>query len=627
MTATKKYGQAGGILVIAAVTLVLTGKPLAQAQTMKPVIRGTEYAVSSRKPQASQAAERILRAGGNAFDAAVAGQAVLCVTDPSSNGVGGDAFILVFDAKSQKVYSVNAGGYSPKLATIDWYKKNNEGKIPKSDSLLSATVPTSVDAWYTMLHRWGTMTLAEVLQPAIELADGFPLSERLANSIGGSKEGRRDILVKDDGIETETERVHGNRKLRKYPTSDRVYFPGGKPLRAGEVFRNPDLARTLRKLVEAEKEHAGKGRLAALKAGRDRFYKGDIARTMAKFSEANGGLFRYEDFAEYSVKVEEPISINYRGYEVFKNPSACQGPSELFTLNILRGLDLKAMGHNSADYIHTFVEALKLAFADREMYLADMDFVKIPFPSLLSESYGARRRSLIDAKKASREFRPGRVDTGVSGASKRPRFRFPVSGDADHEGDTSYVAVVDKDRNAVSWTPSLHSGFGTGVVMADLGFIFNCRGDYFWLQEGHPNALVPRKRPRSTLTPTMILKDGKPFMAVGSPGGDDQCMRIMQTFLNVVEFDMNIQAAIEAPRTTTHSFPSSVFPHAMDPGHLAVESRVAADVVEELRGRGHRVDIRGPWSMSATSAIVIDPETGVLSAGADVRGDNYALAW
>ena len=626
MTTTTMRRQVGGVFLM--VGLVATAYPaVGQGQQMRPVIRGTEYAVSSRKPQASQAAEQILRAGGNAFDAAVAGQAVLCVTDPASNGVGGDAFILVFDSKTQKVYSVNAGGYSPKLATIDWYKQNNEGKIPRSDSLLSATVPTSVDAWYTILHRWGTMNFGEVLAPAIELAEGFPLSERLAATIGGRKDGRRTFVVEQDGVDTDVATVVGNQKIRRYPTSNRVYFPGGKPLKAGEVFRNPDLARTLKKVVESEKEHAGQGRLAALKAGRDRFYKGDIARTMAEFSEANGGLFRYEDFAEYSVKVEEPISINYRGYEVYKNPSACQGPSELFTLNILENFDLKSMGHNSADYIHTFVESVKLAFADREMFLADMDFVKIPFPSLLAKPYGTRRAALIDTKKSSLEFRPGSPDADISGGLSRPQFRIPVSADADHEGDTSYVAVVDKDRNAVSWTPSLHSGFGTGVVMADLGFIFNCRGDYFWLQEGHPNALVPRKRPRSTLTPTMILKDGKPFMAVGSPGGDDQCLRIMQTFLNVVEFDMNIQAAIEAARATTHSFPSSVFPHAMSPGHLAVESRVAPDVIEGLRKRGHTVSIRGAWSMNATSAVMVDPETGVLSAGADVRGDNYALAW
>jgi gamma-glutamyltranspeptidase/glutathione hydrolase len=279
------------------------------------------------------------------------------------------------------------------------------------------------------------------------------------------------------------------------------------------------------------------------------------------------------------------------------------------------------MGHNSPDYIHVGVEAVKLAMADREAYLADADFVKIPFPSLLSDSFAASRRSLIDMKMASLEFRPGRVDD-----VPLPPITV-TSGDAEHEGDTSYLAVVDRERNSVSWTPSLHSGFGTGVVMDDLGFMFNCRGDYFSLDPQHPNSLAPGKRPRSTLTPTLILKDGKPFLAVGSPGGDDQTMRIVQTFLNIVEFGMNVQAAIEAPRWTTTSFPSSVFPHRMKPGEMAVEERIPIEVRQELERRGHKVQVRGPWSMNATSAILIDPETNTLAAGADPRGDNYALAW
>jgi len=593
------------------------------AQTMRPVIRGVDYAVSARTPQAAQAAERIFRAGGNAFDAAVAAQAALSVTDPASNGVGGDAFILLYDAKARKVYSVNAGGPAPRLATIDWYMRNHGGTIPDSDGLLSATVPGTVDAWCVILERWGTKTLGEVLSPAIELAErGFPLSERLAASIAGGRP-ERFLEVRGTSVETGVAPPAGNRKLAKYPTSARLYLPGGVPPRAGEIFRNPDLARTLKKLVEAEAQAAAKGRIAALRAARDRFYKGDIARALAAFSEANGGLFRYEDFAEYAVRIEEPVSLDYRGYEVFKNPSANQGPAELITLNILRNFDLKAMGHNSADYIHTGVEAVKLAFADRELYLADMDFVKIPFAGLLAPDYGAARAALIDPARASREFRPGQPAGAAVGSWS---FRIPLTGE-NHEGDTSYVAVVDRERNAVSWTPSLHSGWGTGVVMGELGFILNCRGDYFWLDPQHPNALAPGKRPRSTLTPTLVLKDGKPFLVVGSPGGDDQCLRILQTFLNVVEFGMNIQAAIEAPRWSTTSFPSSVFPHRMNPGQMAVESRVPVSVIEELRKRGHRVRVEGPWTMSATSAILIDPASGVLSAGADPRGDNYALAW
>ncbi|HYM11585.1 MAG TPA: gamma-glutamyltransferase [Bryobacterales bacterium] len=591
------------ILLVVPALVAQTGR--IRRQTMRPVIRGTDYAVSTRKPQAAQVAERILRAGGNAFDAAVACQAALGVTDAASNGVGSDAEILIYDAKAKRVYSINAEGTAPKLATIDWYKEHEGGKIPVNDGLLAGTVPGVVDAWYTLLDRWGTMTFAEVLAPAIELAGkGFPLSEGLAGAIRSTE------------------------KLRKYPTSRAVYLPNGEAPRVGEVFRNTELASTLQMLVDAEHQARRKGRRAALKAARDRFYKGDIARKMADFSEANGGLFRYEDFASYKAEVEDPVSTDYHGYDVYKNPSATQGPAELFTLEILRGFDLKAMGHNSADYIHVNVEAVKLAFADREMYLGDADFIKIPFAGLLSEPYAAERRSLIDMAHASYQFRPGEPWKYMENF---PPINRPspvtLEGDADHEGDTSYLAVVDHDRNAVSWTPSLHSGFGTGVVMADLGFPFNCRGDYFWLKPESANALQPGKRPRSTLTPTMILKDGKPYMVVGSPGGDDQCMRIFQTFLNVVDFGMNIQQAIEAPRWTTTSFPASPFPHTMHPGEVALEDRISQEVRVELERRGHKVSLRGPWTMGATSAIVIDPQTGVLSAGADPRGDNYALAW
>ncbi len=578
--------------------LALWSQPPRAPQTMRPQIRGAEYAVSTRKHQAAQAAERILRAGGNAFDAAVACQAALAITDAASTGVGSDAFILIYDARSGKVFSINAEGTAPKLATIEWYQKNADGKIPVSEGLLAGTVPGVVDAWYALLSRWGTMSFGQVLQPAIELAErGFPLSDGLA---GG---------------------IRGNKKLQKYPSSRRIYFPNGEPPRAGEIFRNPDVARTLKMLVEAERKSQRKGRAAALRAARDRFYKGDIARQMAAFSEANGGLFRYEDFANYTAKVETPVSTEYRGFEVYKNPSATQGPAELFTLNILRGYDLKAMGHNSADYIHAGVEAVKLAFADRERYLGDADFVRIPFAELLSEPYSVQRRALIDMTRASLEFRPGEVP----GAPPTPAVT--QSENADHEGDTSYLAVVDRQRNAVSWTPSLHSGFGTGVVMGELGFSFNCRGDYFHLDPQHPNALAPGKRPRSTLSPTLILKDGKPFLAVGSPGGDDQCMRIIQTFLNIVEFGMNVQAAIEAPRWTTSSFPASTFPHGMKTGEVGLEDRVPEAVRLELDKRGHKIVMRGPWSLGAIGAILIDPATGTLSAGADARGDNYALAW
>src|SRR2546426_2577204 len=522
----------------------------ASNRTMRPIVRGQHFAVAAMKAEATRAAERILEKGGNAFDAIVAGQAVLGVVDAAMNGVGSDAVLLVYDAKTKKVYSINAEGTAPRLATIEWYREHNGGKLPVNDSLLSGTVRGCVDAWYILLDRWGTMSFAQVLSEAIDLAEnGFPVGDSFARALATSQ------------------------KLRKYPTSTKVYLPNNRAPQAGEIFRNPDLARTLRRLVEAEAQNAAKGRHEALKAARDRFYKGDIAREMARFSEENGGLFRYDDFAAYTAKVETPVSTEYRGYRVYKNPSATQGPAELFALNILEGYDLKAMGHNSADYLHTNIEAIKLAFADREKYLGDMDFVRIPYDGLLSKDYARERRALIDPQKASLDLRPGAPERFMKSHDPLDRpVHVNLEGDADHEGDTSYIGIVDAKRNMVSFTPSLHSGFGSGIVIGDLGLIFNCRGDYYSLVPGEANALEPGKRPRSTLQATLVTKDGEPFMVTGSPGGDDQVMRTMQTFLNVVDFGMKIQQAIEAPRWATRRFPASPFPHTMYPGAVSVEA-------------------------------------------------------
>ncbi|MGH9665068.1 MAG: gamma-glutamyltransferase family protein, partial [Bryobacteraceae bacterium] len=385
---------------------------------------------------------------------------------------------------------------------------------------------------------------------------------------------------------------------------------------------NPDLARTLAKLVEAERSAAPHDRKAGLKAARDRFYKGDIAHEIAAFCEANGGLYRYNDFAAYAAKVEAPVSLNYRGYDVYKNPSATQGATELILLGLLEGFDLRGMGHNTPDAIHTGVEAAKLAYADRERYLGDMDFIRIPYEDLLSKRYAASRRALIHPRRASLEFRPGAVANTQPAAIEVNR-----AGAAEHDGDTSFLAIVDRDGNAVSFTPSLHSAFGTGVVVGGTGLILNCRGDLYHLEPGHPNAIAPGKRVRSTLTPTIVMKDGSPFLILGSPGGDDQPLRIAQTIVNIVDYGMNVQEAIEAPRWSTTSFPASEFPHTMYPGHMAVEDRIPDSVRAELTQRGHVVEVKGPWTMNATCAILIDPETGVRHAGADPRGDSYALAW
>src|SRR5580765_978864 len=428
-------------VAIGVMILLLTGLTMGQEQetqevtnrTMRPVVRGQHFAVASMKAEATRAAERILEKGGNAFDAIVAGQAVLGLVDGAMNGIGADATLLVYDAKTKKVYSINAEGTAPKLATIEWYKEHNAGKLPINDSLLAGTVPGCIDAWYVLLDRWGTMSFAEVLKEAIDLAgNGFPAGDSFARAAATTQ------------------------KIRKYPTSARVYLPNGQAPKAGEIFRNPDLANTLKRLVEAEVQAKSKGRHEALKAARDRFYKGDIAREMAKFSEDNGGLFRYEDFAGYTAKIEEPVSIDYHGYQIYKNASASQGPAELFALRILEGYDLKALGHNSADYIHTSVEATKLAFADRDKYLGDLDFIKIPYEGLLSKEYAAQRRVMIDKSTASLDFRPGTAEKFASDKTPLDRpVKVTVAGDGDHDGDTSYIAAVDSSRNLIIFTPSL----------------------------------------------------------------------------------------------------------------------------------------------------------------------------
>ena len=581
---------------------VVVGDP-SRSRTVAPAARGTRHAVTSMSMYATLAAEQILLQGGNAFDAIVAGQAVLGFTLETSNGIGGDAVLLVYDAREKKVWSINAEGTAPKLATIEWYRQHQDGKIPVNDSLLSGTVPGVIDAWYILLSRWGTKTFRELLAPAIDLAEsGYPLARP-----------RRP--------------PPSNSPLRKYPSSVRL-LDLDRSWKEGEAYRNPDLARTLRRLVEAEEQAGRQNREAGLRAARDRFYKGDIAREMAAFSEQNGGLFRYDDFASYTAKVEEPISIDYRGYAVYKNPSATQGPAELFALNILEGYDLKSLGLNSADYLHASIEAMKLAMADRDTYLGDMDFIKIPYDVLLSKRYAEDRRKLIAKDRASLEFRPGEVERFIPGAKPVDRPRdLTIRGDGDHEGDTSYIAVVDQQRNAITFTPSLHSGYGTKVAMGNLGFFLNCRGDYFSLAPGHANALAPGKRPRSTLQGTLVLKDGKPFLVAGSPGGDHQCMMTMQTFLNIVEFGMNVQEAIEAPRWTTNSFPSSPFPHTMHPGESIVEDRIPRSVRSVLVRRGHKLFVQGPWTIGSNAAILADAASGTLSAGADPRVHAAALAW
>jgi gamma-glutamyltranspeptidase/glutathione hydrolase len=381
-----------------------------------------------------------------------------------------------------------------------------------------------------------------------------------------------------------------------------------------------------------------------LKAARDRFYKGDIAREMAKFSEENGGLFRYEDFANYTAKIEEPVSIDYHGYQIYKNASATQGPAELFALRILEGYDLKALGHNSADYIHTSVEATKLAFADRHKYLGDLDFIKIPYEGLLSKEYAKQRAKLIDPKRASRDFVAGnplpfdsRVKewsywvANITDAAKQVGPLPDAEPIANALKDTTHIAIIDKDGNIFDVTPS-GGWIGGAVILGNTGIGMSVRGEQFWLDKTRAAQLRPRSRPRYTLTPSIVLRNGEPFMALGSPGGDNQDQTIIQSFLNVVEFwpawYPNLHEAFEWPRVQTLHFHGSFWPHRTGFNNLNLEGLVNDAMIAELTARGHDAQKIRPFGINGcATAVLIDPASGNRIAGADRRRDCYAIAY
>ncbi|TFG91717.1 MAG: gamma-glutamyltransferase family protein [Candidatus Atribacteria bacterium] len=610
---------------------------------MRPMARGTHFAVVSNNPLSTQAGEMILIQGGNAFDAVVAVQAALGVVEPSHSGIGGENYVLAKPANEDKVTAIDGGGTAASGATIEWYLANDYLTIP-TNGIYSTAVPGTFDSWVVTLDKWGTMSLAEVLQPAIELAEeGYPVSDLMSQRW-----------------------ISGQENLSKYPSTAKLYYPNGKALQPGEIFINKDLANTMKRLVEAEQKAlaAGKSRSEALMAARDRFYKGDIAQEFIAFTKSMDGLFEQKDMTDYHALVQEPATINYRGYDVYKVPSANQGPAELFALNIMEGFDVRFLEFNSAQYIHAAIEALNLAYADREAYLGDMEFIEIPMNGLLSKEYAAERRALINPDARLQEWLSGDpfkydvpkykytgypydyLDSSKTSSLNRaltiPSFYVAkvdtaedkasaAAQEADYEllgGYTSYAAVVDAEGNAVSSTPSLHSGFGSRIVIEGLGFPLHCRGDYFVLEEGHANALVPGKRPRNTITPSMVLKDGKPFLAYGTPCGDCQPQVLMQILMNIIDFGMNVQDAIEAPHFTSSCLPGSSGAHTSTPGRISVEGRVSADVVKALEAKGWDVNVSADYNsgFGGANAIMVEPN-GSLTAGSDPRREGYAIAW
>ena len=580
----------------------------------RPIVWGTRAMVGAGTQLTAQTGMRILGQGGNAVDAAVATALAAGVMEPTAHfTLGGEVAFLFYDRSARAVRSVVGQGWAAGRATIERYMEK-WGEIPPG--VPSTTVPGVLSALLTMLANYGTMSFAQVVDSALDFAsNGFPAYQLLSRAIGSPE--RMD-------------------NIQKYPESARIFLPDGAPPALGTMFCQKDLGRTLSLMVGGEQQALDKGltRGSAIQAARDVFYKGDVAHRMSEALERLGGIYTYEDFAEYESPLEEPISITYRGHQVFTNRTWTQGITLLQTLNILEGFDLAALGHNSPQAVHLQVEALKLAFADREQYVGDPAFVDVPVEGLLSTEYAALRRTLIKPNRAEAQYPPGdprrmlaaaegwRSSNGTRPAPMEPE---PVGGDAD---GTTYLSTVDSQGNMVSCTPSSFAGLAQGMVLGDTGILINCRGCYFWLDENNPNCLAPHKRPRTTPCTFLVLKDGQPFMTLGTPGGDSQPQSNLQVFNNIVDFGMNVQEAVEAPRFYGQSFPLSPWPHPEYPNRLEIEGRVSEDLVDSLRDRGHEVEVVGPWAVrNGFAPIIVNPEIGVYHGGADPRKESVMLGW
>jgi gamma-glutamyltranspeptidase / glutathione hydrolase len=584
---------------------ILAGSP--SAFTTRPVIMGTHGMVTSGHYLASRIGLNILEQGGNAVDAGVAMGFALSVLEPHLYGIGGEVPVLIYLAGQRGVISLSGQGPAPRAATIEWFRGRGIDVIP-GDGLLAATVPAAVDTWIFALSRFGTMGLSQVLADVIELAArGFPMYHGLQWS----------ILRNADRFRAE------------WPTTAGVFLPEGKVPGIGDRLVQTDLALTLQRMVEVEHRNLKQGRREALQAARDDFYRGETASRIACFVQenefldasgrSNRGLLGREDLMHYSARVEEPVSVNYRGYDVYKCGPWTQGPVFLQQLNLLEGHNLAALGHNSPAYIHLVTEAAKLAFADRERYYGDPDFVSVPLNKLLSKEYAAKRRSLINPNHASHELRP---DDSASSGSIKKREHLDSS-----PGDTTHLDATDRWGNMLSATPS-GGWISSSPLIEGLGFALGTRLQMFYLDPSHANALMPGKRPRTTLTPSLALKDNIPYLAFGTPGGDQQDQWSLQFFLNHIDFNMNIQEAADAPNFHTAHFPGSFYPHASDPSSLIVEGRIPESTRAALREKGHKVTVAGDWSSGRVLAVKFDAKSGMFSGAASARMETgYAMGW
>ncbi len=617
------------LLASALIVIALTGAgaqvPIQDRQpagsALRPMVSGPTGGVSTGHPLTTAAAFSILLKGGNAFDAGVAALVAGGVLEQDLYSLGGEALVLVYPKKENKVTSVVGQGWAPKAVDVDWYlsrKKTLDGA-----GLDPAVVPGALHAALTVLEKWGTMSFEDVAAPGLGYAEnGFPMRNSTASAI--------------------------NRELKFFegwPDNKKFWLKAdGSVYKPGETIKLPTLAKTLHRMIDAERAAKGKGRAAGIAAARDRFYKGDIAQEMVAFLQKHGAPFDLSDFSEYYARIEEPAKTTYRGYTVYKHGFGSQGPVLLQALNILENFDLNKMGYASADYLHTVTEALKLAYADRDTYYADPAFVQVPGEGLLSKAYAKERAAMIDPKKASTSFIAGdplkydsKVKTWtywkanvVNGATPRTRSGDEVNA-PELQKDTTHMAVIDKEGNIFDVTPS--GGWVPGaVILGDTGIGMSVRGEQFYLDKTRAAQIRPHARPRYTLTPSIVFKGDTPMMGLGTPGGDNQDQTILQAFLSIVDFwgdwYPNLHAALERPRVQTLHFYGSFWPHTAGFNQLNVEASIPDAVYNELKARGHDVSRIRTFGMSGcATAVMIDPATQNRIAGADPRRDCYAIAY
>ncbi|MGZ8716837.1 MAG: gamma-glutamyltransferase family protein [Gaiellaceae bacterium] len=575
--------------------------------TTRPELRGTFGMVASTHWLASAAGMAVLEQGGNAFDAAVATGFTLQVVEPHLNGPGGDLPALLWPAGREPVV-LCAQGPAPRAATIERYRDELGLSLVPGTGPLAAVVPGAFGGWLALLRDHGTLPLRDVLRFAIGYAEGgYPVIPQIAGAIRNVES-----LFRDE-----------------WTTSAGIYLPVPQP---GTLHRNKRLAATYRRIVE-EAEARSPDREEQIEAAHDAWYRGFVAEAFLAFQarewmdssgERHAGLLAEDDLCDWRPRYEQPLAVDYAGSTVLKAGPWSQAPVFLQQLRLLEGFDLAGMGHASAAYVHTVTECAKLAFADREAWYGDPDFYDVPMETLLSRAYADERRTLV-GDESSGELRPGvpdgrepRLATPAGSAPPTPGVGEPTRGGETLRGDTVHIDVVDRWGNMIAATPSGGWLWGAPVI-PELGFCLGTRAQMFWLEEGLPGSLEPGKRPRTTLSPTLVGRDGEPYLALGTPGGDQQDQWTLQVLLGHLHFGLDLQAAIDAPSHHTEAFPSSFYPRQMRPRHVAVEERAGEETLRGLRERGHDVEVSAPWSLGRVSAVGREPD-GQLKAGANPRG-------